>query len=176
MNPNGGLQVVRAISGGATTYGIGDATVDTPYSGGDGFWVPRHHPEHGEVTNGGVGHSGILVVLVLSCDWLCRVTVANNCGSNHLCIGGNEFCIPRRLQQFGTPHRLTHQRGGDMGSHQPLKRIRRVKLRIQPQIKLLRPKHQRNAFRVDVAEPRVRRQCDDGEGIHLLLPEVPGLP
>ena len=39
MNPNGGLQVVRAISGGATTYGIGDATVDTPYSGGDGFWV-----------------------------------------------------------------------------------------------------------------------------------------
>ena len=39
MNPNGGLQVVRAISGGSTTYGIGDATVDTPYSGGDGFWV-----------------------------------------------------------------------------------------------------------------------------------------
>ena len=39
MNPNGGLQVVRAISGGATTYGIGDATVDTPYSGGDGFYV-----------------------------------------------------------------------------------------------------------------------------------------
>jgi len=38
-NPNGGLQVVRAISGGATTNGIGDATLDTPYSDGDGFWV-----------------------------------------------------------------------------------------------------------------------------------------
>ena len=35
-NPNGGLQVVRAISGGSTTYGIGD-TGET-YSGGDGFW------------------------------------------------------------------------------------------------------------------------------------------
>jgi len=34
-NPNGGLQIVRAISGGATTYGIGD--VPTEYSGGDGF-------------------------------------------------------------------------------------------------------------------------------------------
>ena len=33
-NPNGGLQVVRAISGGSTTYGIGD-TGET-YSGGDG--------------------------------------------------------------------------------------------------------------------------------------------
>ena len=38
-NPNGGLQVVRAISGGATTYGIGDATVDVPYSGGNGFYL-----------------------------------------------------------------------------------------------------------------------------------------
>ena len=34
-NPNGGLQIVRAISGGATTFGIGD--VPTEYSGGDGF-------------------------------------------------------------------------------------------------------------------------------------------
>jgi len=39
VNPNGGLQVVRAISGGATTNGIGDATVDVPYSDGSGFFV-----------------------------------------------------------------------------------------------------------------------------------------
>ena len=35
MNPNGGLQIVRAISGGATTYGIGD--VSSAYDGGSGF-------------------------------------------------------------------------------------------------------------------------------------------
>ena len=36
-NPNGGLQVVRAISGGATTYGIGDT--GEPYNNGSGFWT-----------------------------------------------------------------------------------------------------------------------------------------
>ena len=36
-NPNGGLQVVRAISGGATTNGIGD-TGET-YSDGQGFYL-----------------------------------------------------------------------------------------------------------------------------------------
>ena len=36
-NPNGGLQVVRAISGGATTFGIGD--VPDTFNGGNGFWT-----------------------------------------------------------------------------------------------------------------------------------------
>ena len=36
-NPNGGLQVVRAISGGATTFGIGDTGL--PHNGGSGFWT-----------------------------------------------------------------------------------------------------------------------------------------
>src|SRR5690554_1083847 len=77
---------------------------------------------------------------------------------------------------MSTPYGLAHQRCRNMRSHQPPKRIRLVKLRIQPQIKLLWPEHQRNTFRVDMAEPRVRRQCNDGEGIYLLVPEMPGLP
>ena len=36
-NPNGGLQVVRSISGGATTYGIGDT--GGTYGGANGFFL-----------------------------------------------------------------------------------------------------------------------------------------
>ena len=48
-NPNGGLQVVRAISGGATTYGIGD-TGET-YSGGTGFFLADEFVLHTTSTN-----------------------------------------------------------------------------------------------------------------------------
>ena len=63
-----------------------------------------------------------------------------------------------------------------MRLHQVHERIGMMKIRIQPQGKVLWPEHQWNALGMNVAEPRVRWQGDDRERAHLLFTKMSGLP
>ena len=84
--------------------------------------------------------------------------------------------FPNRFQVIGTADRLTNERGRDMGSHQALECICLVEAWIQPHVEVRRPEHQRNTFRVDMAESRVRRERNHGEGINQVISELPALP
>lgn len=84
--------------------------------------------------------------------------------------------FPNRFQVIGTTDRFTNERCRDMGFHQALECIHLVKVWVQPHVEVFRSEHQRYALRVDVAESRVRRERDHGDGIDQVISELPALP
>ena len=87
-----------------------------------------------------------------------------------------DFRLTHYVEVFGVAYGLTDQGRGDMGLHQRLKRVCLVEAGIQPEIKVLGPEHEGDAFGMDMAETGMRRERDHREGVHLLVAEMPGLP